>query len=194
MLGDIDYSANTIKCALLTNGYSPSDADEFFSVVDANETSGTGYTAGGATLGTKTAAVVEDQSITAWAGTTAYVEGDIVRPSTANGHIYMCVVAGTTAAGEPTWPTEPREAVTDNTVTWVEVGSAYIKLSSANVQWANSTITARYAVFYKTGTAGVDDYVIGYIDFGQDESSSDAAFTLQPDSDLGWFSIFSDAA
>lgn len=48
---DLDGGA-TVKCALLDSTYTPDiDAHDFFDDVDAAEVSGTGYTAGGATLG-----------------------------------------------------------------------------------------------------------------------------------------------
>ena len=44
-----------------------------------------------------------------------------VRPTVANGHLYKCIVAGTTAdASDPVWPTALRSTVTDGTVTWAE--------------------------------------------------------------------------
>lgn len=50
----IDLSANTIKVALVTSTYSPSaDNHDFFNDI-TNEVVGTGYTAGGATLASKT--------------------------------------------------------------------------------------------------------------------------------------------
>ena len=55
----IDLEADTIKLAAVTTSYTPDiDAHDFWDDIVANEASGTGYTAGGATLGTKTAAVV----------------------------------------------------------------------------------------------------------------------------------------
>lgn len=59
---------------------------------------------------------------TTWAVATAKAAGDYVVPATPNGHYYRCTEAGTTAAGEPTWPTEGA-TVTDGTVTWVDKGS-----------------------------------------------------------------------
>ena len=51
--GDVDWVTDTIKVAL-TDGYTPDqDAHDFFNDV-TGEISGTGYTAGGETLGTKT--------------------------------------------------------------------------------------------------------------------------------------------
>ena len=49
--GNIDLEGDTIKCALVTSSYSPNqDTHEYFDDV-TNEVAGTGYTAGGATLG-----------------------------------------------------------------------------------------------------------------------------------------------
>jgi len=44
-------------------------------------------------------------------------QGTIVEPTTPNGFVYICTVAGT-ATGEPTWPTVLGGTVTDGTVTW----------------------------------------------------------------------------
>lgn len=48
---EIDFNTDTIKVALLTSSYTPDqDAHNYFDDVVANEVTGTGYTAGGATL------------------------------------------------------------------------------------------------------------------------------------------------
>jgi len=50
----IDLASDTIKCALVTSTYTPNiDTHDFFDDI-TNEVTGTGYTAGGATLATKT--------------------------------------------------------------------------------------------------------------------------------------------
>jgi len=49
-----------------------------------------------------------------------------------------------------------------------------IKMDSADVTWATSTITARYAVIYDS-TSGI---LLGYVDLGVNESSSAGNFTL----------------
>lgn len=51
---EIDFAADTIKVALATSAYTPDqDAHDYFDDI-TNEVTGTGYTAGGATLGTPT--------------------------------------------------------------------------------------------------------------------------------------------
>jgi hypothetical protein len=52
---EIDFDSDTIKVALVTSSYTPNqDTNQYWSDVVANEASGTGYTAGGATLASKT--------------------------------------------------------------------------------------------------------------------------------------------
>jgi hypothetical protein len=114
---EIDWDTDTIKVALCTSSYTPDqDTHDYFNDV-TNEVSGTGYTAGGATLASKT--------VTYTSGT--------------------------------------------NTQTF----------DAADVTWASSTITARYAVIYdSTGTAGTSA-LIGYVDFGSNVVSSGGDFTIQ---------------
>lgn len=55
----INFASDTIKLALVTSSYTPDiDTQDFWDDVSANEASGTGYTAGGATLASPTVAVV----------------------------------------------------------------------------------------------------------------------------------------
>lgn len=114
--GAIDLDTDTIKVALVTSSYTPDiDAHTKFSDV-TNEVTGTGYTAGGATLGTVT----------------------VTADNTNNRGVF----------------------------------------DAADTSWANSTITARGAVIYKsTGTASTSP-LIGYVDFGADKVSSAGAFTI----------------
>ncbi len=51
---NIDFTSNTIKVALTTASYTPNQATHDFFDDITNEVSGTGYSAGGATLGSKT--------------------------------------------------------------------------------------------------------------------------------------------
>lgn len=114
--GSINWGSDTIKVALCTSTYTPNqDTHDFFDDV-TNEVSGTGYTAGGATLASKT-------------------------------NTY------TTATNTQT-------------------------LDAADTSWSTSTITARYAVIYKsTGTASTSP-LIAYVDFGADVSSTAATFSI----------------
>jgi hypothetical protein len=58
MMKLVDLSIDTIKCALVTNAYTPNEDHNLWSDVSDNEASGVSYTAGGATLAGKT--VVQD--------------------------------------------------------------------------------------------------------------------------------------
>jgi hypothetical protein len=114
---EIDWASDVIKVALCTNAYTPSQDDHNYFDDITNEVSATGYTAGGATLGTPT--------------------------------------IGYTGA------------------------TNVVKLSGDNVSWANSTITARYAIVYDSspGTAGTNP-LIGYVDFGADVSTTNGTFLI----------------
>jgi len=56
-----------------------------------------------------------------WQASTAYSVGDYVLPSTVNGYVYRCTVAGTSNSSEPTFPAYQGRTVTDSTVTWIAV-------------------------------------------------------------------------
>jgi hypothetical protein len=118
---EVDFDSDTIKVALVSSSYTPDqDAHDYFNDVSSYEVSGTGYTAGGATLASKTA--------------------------------------------------------TYDSATNVVI------LDAADTTWASSTITARYAVIYdSTGTASTSP-LIGYVDFGSDQSSTSGNFTITWDS------------
>jgi hypothetical protein len=118
---EVDFDSDTIKVALLTSSYTPNqDTHDYFNDVSTYEVSGTGYTAGGITLASKTATY--------------------------------------------------------------DSGTNVIVLDAADVTWASSTITARYAVVYdSTGTASTSP-LIGYVDFGSDQSSTNGNFTITWDS------------
>lgn len=182
--GDVDLDAAAIKGALVSSSYTPSTSHEFFSTsVSANEISGTGYTAGGQTLANKTVTLeLADSFATTWAASTAYAVGDVVRPTAGNGHLYKCVVAGTSAAAEPTWPTIANDQISDNTVTWIEAGVGFVKWDADDLVWPGATFTSRYLVLYVDGTPGSGDYLLCYNDFGTDESPSNAQFSVVFDS------------
>ena len=118
---EVDFDSDTIKVALVSSSYTPDqDAHDYWNDVSSYEVTGTGYTAGGATLASKTA--------------------------------------------------------TYDSATNVVI------LDAADTTWASSTITARYAVIYdSTGTSSTSP-LIGYVDFGSDQSSTSGNFTITWDS------------
>lgn len=117
---EVDWDTDTIKVALTTSSYTPNqDTHDYFNDV-TNEVTGTGYTAGGNTLASKT-------------------------------------------------------------ITYDDANNVIV-LDAADTTWASSTITARYAVVYaSTGTASTSP-LIGYVDFGSDQSSTNGNFTITWDS------------
>ena len=102
--------------------------------------------------------------------------------SNANGHYYKVTTdAGSSAGTEPTWPTGSGATVVDGGITWTEQGINFAanevvgvnytdkgqalankavtssgivgKFDADDVNWANSTITARFVILWKNGTA-----------------------------------------
>lgn len=188
----VDFLSDTIKCALATSSYSPNlDTHEVFSDV-TNEVSGTGYTAGGATLGTKTIVYTAANSWgTPWAASTGYVIGDVVRPTTGNGHLYRCVVAGTSHSAEPTWGLVAQRETAEGAgaVRWTEMGRGMTQIDSADVSWAASTITARWGIVYKdTGTASTSPVLL-LVDFDGNISTTAGTFLITVPA-LGWWQNF----
>lgn len=113
--GGINMSTDTYKVLLVTSAYSPNKGNDQFRSSVTNETSGTGYTAGG-----------QSSAVSILKDTTNHRED----------------------------------------------------LTFAGVSWTNATITAHAAVIYKsTGTANTDT-LVAYVDFGQDVSSTNAAFAV----------------
>jgi len=114
---EVDFDSDTIKVALLSSSYTPNqDTDDYFNDVSAYEVTGTGYTAGGATLANKSVTYTSGTNVT--------------------------------------------------------------KFDADDVSWTSSTITARYAVVYdSTGTASTSA-LIGYVDFGSNQSSSSGTFSI----------------
>ena len=76
----------------------------------------------------------------AWTASTAYALGDVVRATTqqGTGFVFRCIVAGTSASSEPTWPQELYRTndgdellgyVVDGTVTWAAVSAVSEQLA-----------------------------------------------------------------
>lgn len=77
---------------------------------------------------------------TAWASSTSYSAGAIVRKTTTNGRTYRAMNAGTSGGSEPTWPTSTGGTVSDNGITWKE--TSYTGQCSYPTYGATSTYTA----------------------------------------------------
>lgn len=183
---NIDYLSDTIKVGLVTSAYSPNQAThDFWNDVVANEISGTGYTAGGATLASKTLTVTAANSFApTWAASTAYDAGDIVRPTTGNGFLYRAQAAGTSGGAEPTWPTTVGDEVADSGVTWTNVGVAIVQWDAADPSWGpGATFSGvRYAVIYNaTPATDATRPLIAVINFGSDQAVTSGTFTIQFD-------------
>lgn len=88
----------------------------------------------------------------AWAGSTAYTVGTFRRPVAANGLRYEVTSisgTGTSAVGEPTWPTTPGQTVTDN------AGANQVVWTCRMYQSVANAIVRRNRMFgtYYNGTA-----------------------------------------
>lgn len=63
-------------------------------------------------------------------------------------------------------------------VTWTASGAAAV-LDGADPSWAEATVTARYAVIYKSGTAGgLTDPLVCLLDFGADKGVAGGTFSV----------------
>jgi len=177
--GSIVFASDTIKAAITTSAYTPALTDDFFNDV-TNEVVGTGYTAGGATLASKTATLTAANSWgTSRANSTAYNLGDVVRPATGNGYLYQAVVAGTSGGSIPTYPTVVGQTVADGGVTWVCKGRYVMALDAADPSWPSSTITGRTVVIYKSTGTGSTSPLICYDTAAADVSSTNGTWTYQ---------------
>lgn len=72
-------------------------------------------------------------------------------------------------------------ALTGKTSTY-DAANNVLVLDAADVTWANSTITARYAVLYdNSGAAAASKPLIGYVDLVSDQASINGNFTIEWD-------------
>jgi hypothetical protein len=70
------------------------------------------------------------------------------------------------------------QALASKTITY-DSASNVITLDAADTVWSSATVTARYAVIYDdAGATNSQKVLIGYLDFGSDQSSTNAAFTI----------------
>jgi hypothetical protein len=66
-----------------------------------------------------------------------------------------------------------------NKTSTYDSGTNVITLDADDVTWSSSTITARYAVIYNDSPAtAATKPLLGYVDFGSNQSSSNGNFTI----------------
>lgn len=184
-----------LTLTLHTSAYVPNRVTHA-SVADlTNElATGGGYTQGGVTLSNPTAVVVAANSWSAqWQATTAYEVGQIVRPTAGNGLLYRVAVAGTSGGAQPTFPTVAGQCVTDGTVEWVCVGIAAVVLDADDLVPAWAAFTAgpfRHVVLSDRAAAlAADQPLIGFYDFGSDQTGGGGDFNITFDSSGGVIAI-----
>ncbi len=62
-------------------------------------------------------------SAPAWKAATTYAQNDYVRPTAANGHLYIAKQGGLSGGAQPAWPTTKGVDVGDGAVIWREAGT-----------------------------------------------------------------------
>jgi len=94
----VDLEGDTIKVALLDDSHAFSATDNVWGDVSANEISGTGYTAGGATLGTKAvtqaATTKWDAADTEWTSATFTAYHAVIYDTTATSNLIASIDFG----------------------------------------------------------------------------------------------------
>lgn len=178
-----DWDTDAITLTLHTATYTPNlDTHAYVSDLTNELAAGSGYSTGGIVLGSCARVTTAANSwATQRANTTAYAVGDVVRPSTGNGFLYRCAVAGTSAGSPPTFGTVLGRETADNTVIWENVGSGIIQMTCANGVF-NSPFSAgpfRYAaVSDRTPGTAATQPLIGLIDFGSNQTGGGGALNV----------------
>ena len=121
---EIDWDTDTIKVALCTGSYIPNqDTHDYFNDV-TNEVTGTGYTAGGATLASKTV------TYTAGTNVTAFDAADVSWPTSTITARYAVVYVDTAGA-----------ASTDPLICYVDFGADVSSSAGTfSIQWDSAGI------------------------------------------------------
>lgn len=179
---ELDWDTDAWKLTLHTSTYVPNlDTHAYVSDLTNELATAGGYTVGGFAF-TMTAPVYTAANTwgTSRANSTAYSVGDVVRPASANGSLYIAVVAGTTGAAPPTYPTLIGATVVDGGATWANVGAGIITLSGGNITAATFTAGPfRYAVISdRTPATAATQPVVGLLDFGANQTGSGGTFTI----------------
>jgi len=98
-----------------------------------------------------------------------------------DGHNYFDDVASFEVSGATGYTSSGLSL--DNKTNTYSGASNVVILDADDVTWTSSTITARYAVIYNASpSTNATRPLIGYVDFGSDQSSSNGNFTITWDS------------
>jgi len=196
---EIDFNSDALVWTLHTSTYTPNqDTHAYVSDLTNELTTGGGYTQGtvsGGGLAISTPAMTYTAA-NSWANarvnSTAYVVGDVYRPASANGFLYRCVVAGTSASSPPTFSTVLGRETADGTAVFETVGSGIVTFTAANPVWTSATFgPCRYAVLSdRTSGVNATNPLIGYVDFGSDKTGGGGNFTIVLSSTLGVLHYF----
>lgn len=179
--GHINIPTNGVKVALVKSTHSAAAiaTANTWADISADESSGTGYTAGGVTVTTPALTTTEANSWTTAAATsTPYAVGDVVRPATGNGNLYRCEAAGTSGGTAPTWPTVYGATVTDGTVTWTMVGSAIMQFTCDAFTYSGVSISDFEFLEFRDASTG---YLICEHDLGSAQNVTFTNVTYTPD-------------
>ncbi|MGH9121414.1 MAG: hypothetical protein ACRDYC_05640 [Acidimicrobiales bacterium] len=186
----VNLNTDSLKAALLasytvgaTLSTAQYQADVITAGVGVETTAGHGYSTGGVALTSVAWATTAANSWSvAWAGATPHIVGDIVIPTSPNGYLYQCVVAGTTSGSAPTWTTTPGLNVTDGGVTWVNIGVAVTTLQCANIAFGSIDSTGFVGAFVllydaQPGSAATNP-LLGYYDLGGTLATGSGSITV----------------
>lgn len=196
----LDWDSDALVWTLHTSTYTPNyDTHAFVSDLTNELSTGGGYTAGTASGGGLAIAspTMTYTAANSWgtsrANSTAYAVGDVVRPSTGNGFLYMCVVAGTSHTAAPTFGTVVGRETAEGsgTVVWENIGSGITVFGCSDPSWSSATFgPCRYAVLSdRSSGANATNPLIGAVDFGSDKTGGGLAFTVQLHATLRAFFI-----
>lgn len=182
LAGDVDWDGDDLRLTAHTSAYTPADTDDSVADLTNELATGGGYTSGGLAVASES---ITTTLANAWsvqrAASTAYQVDDVVRPAAANGWLYRCVVAGTTAVGLPAYPTTLGQTVTDGGVTWEAYGRAICVLGFTDPVWA-APFTAgpfRYLVLSDRTPVGAGAQpLLAYLDLVTDRTGGSGAFTV----------------
>jgi hypothetical protein len=177
------WQTDSIYAAILKHNYDYSENDTYWSDISSHEiSSGTvNYSTNGIALNSKSVSGVAANSWSnAWAPSTSYSAGYIIRPTTGNGHVYLAQNTGVSGATQPTWPTIVGQTVSDGTMVWNTCGSYVTALACTDPQWNDITFSnAGYlAIYSRTPATDSARPLIALIDFGGAQSVTSGTFKI----------------